>query len=236
LGPANLVQEPQEPQEPREPQEPQVRTHPIFVAVYDRMNESVERRYLGRRRERLLGGLTGQVLDVGAGTGVNVGYFKQVALVVAAEPNPAMRAKLARRLAQATVPVELCGARAEALPFPDGTFDVVVFTLALCSIADPNRALIEAKRVLQPNGRLVVLEHVRGEGLLAFWQDRLAPVWSRFGAGCRPNRDTRAAITQAGFTFDEIEEFAELPRSVLTRTMMQGSATVARGPEGSATT
>ena len=203
-----------------------MRTHPIFVAVYDRMNESVERRFVGRRRERLLGALTGQVLDVGAGTGVNVAYFKQAARVVAAEPNPAMRAKLQPKLAQATVPVEVCAARAEALPFPDGAFDHVVFTFALCTVADPNQALIEARRVLRPGGTLVVLEHVRGEGRLARWQDRLAPVWSRLGGGCRPNRDTRAAITQAGFTFDEIEEFAELPRSVLTRTMLQGSATV----------
>ncbi len=89
-------------------------------------------------------------------------------------------------------------------------------------------ALAEARRVLKLGGQLVVVEHVRGEGKLARRQDRWDSVWSRFGAGCHPNRDTRAAIERAGFTFDELEQFAELPRWVLTRTMLQGT------PPGSA--
>jgi len=131
------------------------------------MMAPVERRFLSPRRERLLRGLTGHVLDVGAGTGANLPYFKHEARVVAAEPDPAMRAKLERKLAQPTVPVEVSNATAESLPFPDATFDAVVFTLALCTVADPNEALAQARRVLKPGGRLVVLEHVRGEGRLA---------------------------------------------------------------------
>jgi SAM-dependent methyltransferase len=191
---------------------------------------------LGPRRERLLAGLTGDVLDVGAGTGVNLPYFEKATRVVAIEPSAPMRARLQRKAEQVSVPVEVCDATAEAQPcleptvigfdaVADASFDAVVFTLALCTIPDPGAALAEARRVLKLGGQLVVLEHVRGEGKLARRQDRWDPVWSRFGAGCHPNRDTRAAIERAGFTFDGLEQFAELPRWVLTRTMLQGTAT-----------
>ncbi len=70
-----------------------------------------------------------------------------------------------------------------ALRHPDACFGAVVFTLVLCSVASPDRALAKARRVLRPDGRLIVLEHVRGRGRLACWQDRLAPVWSRLNAG-----------------------------------------------------
>ena len=75
--------------------------------------------------------------------------------------------------------------------------------------------------MLKPGGALVVLEHVRGTGQLARRQDRWAPLWSRFGGGCQPNRETRSAIERAGFSFDEVDEFTDLPRWVLTRTMLQ---------------
>ncbi len=200
-------------------------THRIFAAIYDRMNAPLERHVLGPRRERLLTGLTGDVLDVGAGTGVNLPYFEKATRVVAVEPSAPMRARLQRKAELASVPVEVCDATAESLPFPDASFDAVVFTLALCTIPDPDAALAEARRVLKLGGQLVVLEHVRGEGRLARRQDRWDPVWSRFGAGCHPNRDTRTAIERARFTFDEAEQFAELPHWVLTRTMLQGTAT-----------
>ena len=198
--------------------------HRIFARIYDAMNAPLERRYLRARRERLLGTLTGQVLEVAAGTGANTPYFTRASRVVAVEPSAAMRARLDRKLDQAVVPLEVRDASAEALPFPNATFDAVVFTLALCTIPHPDTALAEARRVLKPGGKLAVLEHVRGTGRLARRQDRWAPVWSRLGAGCQPNRDTRSAIEDAGFTFDEVEEFTELPRWVLTRTMLQGTA------------
>ncbi len=200
------------------------RGHPIFAAVYDAMNRPLERQLFGQRRARLLADLTGTVLDVGAGTGANLRYFRHANLVVAAEPDPAMRARLARKLSEASVPVEIAAAPAEDLPYPAGSFDTVVATLVLCTVADPARALAEIRRVLVPGGSLVVLEHVRGEGRLATWQDRLTPLWSRLAAGCHPNRDTRAAIERAGFGFRHVEEFAPLPSWVLTRTMLEAVA------------
>lgn len=200
------------------------RGHPLFAAVYDVINRPLEAQLFGERRARLLADLTGTVLDVGAGTGANLRHFRRANRVVAAEPDPAMRVRLARKLAEARVPVEIVAAPAEDLPYPDGSFDAVVATLVLCTVADPARALAEIRRVLKPGGSLVVLEHVRGQGRLATWQDRLTPLWSRLAAGCHPNRDTRAAIERAGFTFRQVEEFAPLPAWVLTRTMLEAVA------------
>ena len=203
------------------------RSHWVFAAAYDPVSRPLERAVLGERRARLLAGLTGQVLDVGAGTGVNLPYLGRASRVVAAEPDAAMRRRLAARLAQVAVPVELSSDPAERLRYPDASFDAVVFTLVLCSVASPDRALAEARRVLRPTGCLVVLEHVRGPGPLARWQDRMTPLWARVNAGCHLGRDTAAAVQRAGFTIDQAEVFDPFPRWVLARPML---AAVARPP------
>jgi len=200
------------------------RTHWVFAAAYDPMTRSLERAILGERRARLLAGLDGQVLDVGAGTGANLPYLRQASRVVAAEPDAAMRRRLAARLAQAAVPVELSSDPAERLRYPDASFDAVVFTLVLCSVTSPDRALAEARRVLRPSGRLIVLEHVRGAGTLARWQDRVTPLWSLLNAGCHPGRDTAAAIERAGFTFERVEYSDPYPRLVPARPMLEAVA------------
>ena len=173
------------------------RAHWVFATAYDPLTRSLERAILGARRARLLAGLDGQVLDVGAGTGANLPYLRQASRVVATEPDAAMRRRLAARLAQVTVPVELSSDPAERLRYPGASFDAVVFTLVLCTVSSPDRALAEARRVLRPSGRLIVLEHVRGTGTLARWQDRVTPLWSLLNAGCHPGRDTAAAIRRA---------------------------------------
>ena len=119
---------------------------------------------LGARRARLLADLAGQVLDGGAGTGANLPYLHSASGVVAAEPDPAMRRQIAANLAGAPVPAEFTGDVAEALHQPDASFGAVVLTQVLCTVGDPDRALGEARRVLRPGGRLIVLEHVRGSG------------------------------------------------------------------------
>ncbi|CAM2984229.1 class I SAM-dependent methyltransferase [Saccharomonospora xinjiangensis] len=202
-----------------------MRAHRIFAACYDRMNGAAERSFLGRRREALLHNLTGSVLDVGAGTGANLPHLRSAERIVAVEPDPAMRARLAPRAAAADVPVEVSDASAEALPFADGSFDAVVFTLVLCTVADPDAALSEARRVLRDDGKLVLLEHVRGEGRLARVQDRITPVWKFFGAGCHPNRDTLSTLRRRGeFEIDEVEEFSEVPQWVPASPMIQVTA------------
>ena len=181
--------------------------HRVFAAVYDRLNAGAERTWLGKRRADLVARATGQVLEVGAGTGANLAHYRGVERVVAAEPDPAMRARLRFRLGRATVPVEVSDAPAEHLGLRDASIDTVVCTLVLCSVADPDATLAELRRVLRPGGQLLVLEHVRGDGRRARWQDRVTPLWRLVGAGCHPNRDTVAAIERAGFHLDHQERF-----------------------------
>lgn len=200
------------------------RGHRVFATFYDRMTGPLERAILAEQRSRLLGGLREQILDVGAGRGANLPYFAPGSTVVAAEPDPAMRARLAAKLAGARVPVELTSDTAETLRHPGGTFDAVVFTLVLCTVADPDRALAEARRVLKPSGQLIVLEHVRGTSQLARWQDRLTPVWSRLNPGCHLGRDTAATIQRAGFTLEQAETFDPFPRWVPARPLLAAIA------------
>jgi ubiquinone/menaquinone biosynthesis C-methylase UbiE len=197
----------------------------MWGRLYDCVNGPLERSILAPRRAGLLGELSGIIVDVGAGTGSNLAYFRSARRVIAAEPAAGMRRRLAARLASASCPVELLDARAESLPVADGSVDAVVFTCVLCSVADVDRSLAEARRALKPGGRLVVLEHVRGTGRLARWQDRITPVWSRLAGGCHPNRDIEPAIRRAGFEVDEVERFDSFPPWVPTRPMLQALAT-----------
>jgi ubiquinone/menaquinone biosynthesis C-methylase UbiE len=203
---------------------PRQREHWVFAAVYDRVTSPLEHSVLGERRVRLLAGLGGEVLDVGAGTGANLPYLRQASRVVAAEPDTAMRKRLAARLARTAVPVEVTSDAAEKLRYPDASFDAVVFTLVLCSVASPDQALAEARRVLRPCGCLIILEHVRGTGRLARWQDRVTPLWTRLNAGCHPGRDTATAIERAGFTMERAEYFDPFPRQVPTRPWLEAVA------------
>lgn len=181
--------------------------HPIFAALYDWLGGAAERGWMGRRRSRLLAEASGSVLEIGGGTGANLAHYREAAYVVVAEPDPFMRGKLRRKLGAARVPVEVSEAGAEALPFSDGSFDAVVSTLVLCTVPDQGVALAEIRRVLRPGGRLLFIEHVRGEGSVAGVQDRILPVWKRLFAGCHPNRDTLASIQAAGFEVRDLEHF-----------------------------
>ena len=188
-----------------------VSEHRVVAALYDRMTATAERTVLGPRRASLLGELTGRVLDVGAGTGANLPYYRSADEVVALEPDAAMRRRLVAKTPACPVPVTVDESGAGELPAADGTVDAVVFTLVLCTVPDPGRALAEARRVLRPGGWLVAIEHVLGSGRPAVWRHRLAPLWSRVAAGCRLDRDTVPAIRAAGFAIDELDEFLAGP-------------------------
>jgi ubiquinone/menaquinone biosynthesis C-methylase UbiE len=181
--------------------------HPIFAALYDPLGAAMERRWMGRRRELLLSGTRGEVLEVGGGTGANLSHYGGVDRVTVIEPDPFMRERLGPKSREARVPVEVSAAGAEALPFADGSFDIVVSTLVLCTVPDQGSALREIRRVLRPDGRLLFIEHVRASGSMARWQDRIEPLWKRLLAGCHPNRDTVTAIKRAGFEMETLESF-----------------------------
>jgi len=109
------------------------------------------------------------------------------------------------------VPIRVVAGTAEALPAPDASFDAVVASLVLCTVADPDQALAEVRRVLRPGGRLRFYEHVRAsDPRLARWQDRLERPWGWLVGGCHPNRDTVAAITAAGLRVIQLDRF-DLP-------------------------
>jgi ubiquinone/menaquinone biosynthesis C-methylase UbiE len=166
------------------------------------------------------------VLEIGGGTGANLSHYQDVNRVVVAEPDPFMRRRLTRKLEDARVPIEVSTAGAEELPFSDRSFDTVVSTLVLCTVPDQVSALDEIRRVLRPGGRLLFIEHVRAAGSTARWQDRLEPLWRRLLGGCHPNRDTVAAIEEAGF---EIETFESFHPPVFLSSLtphVQGSATI----------
>jgi ubiquinone/menaquinone biosynthesis C-methylase UbiE len=201
-----------------------MRQHRVYAAVYEKMTGPLERAVLGERRAGLLNALDGQVLDVGAGTGANLPHYQHASQVIAAEPDPAMRRRLTANAATARVPVEVTSDTAESLRHADASIDAVVFTLVLCSVANPDRALAEARRVLRPSGRLIVLEHVRGSGSLAGWQDRLTPLWSLVNAGCHLGRDIAAAIERTGFTFERAESFDPFPKWTPARPLLEAVA------------
>jgi ubiquinone/menaquinone biosynthesis C-methylase UbiE len=173
--------------------------------LYDLMARGAEERELGERRHALVGQLEGDVLEIGAGTGATLPHYERASRVVALEPDTSMSSRIPEKVAAANVPIELVDGSAEAIPFPDATFDAVVSTFMLCSVADPAAVLAEVRRVLKPNGKLVLLEHVRGEGRLARWQDRLTPLHRRLAGNCHLNRDTRATVGAAGFETADVE-------------------------------
>ena len=153
------------------------------------------------RRSTLLAGACGRVVEIGAGTGLNVDHYPdEVAELVLVEPEQAMRRRLARRLQRHARVAEIVDAPAERLPLPDASVDTVVSTLVLCTVDQPERALREIARVLRPDGQLLFIEHVRaGSRILAACQDHLLEPWRRFAGGCRCNRPTVELMRACGF-------------------------------------
>ncbi|WP_257459322.1 class I SAM-dependent methyltransferase [Archangium lipolyticum] len=151
---------------------------------------------LDRARHRLVEGLSGDVLEVGTGTGLLPSYPPSVASTVAIDIDPDMLARARLRRPGVT----LLQADVQQLPFPDRSFDAVVSCLVFCSVEEPARGLAEIRRVLRPGGQLRMLEHVRSpRPALAHLQDGLNPVWCRMSGGCRLNRETVPLVEAAGF-------------------------------------
>jgi ubiquinone/menaquinone biosynthesis C-methylase UbiE len=169
------------------------------AAMYEPFLALGERRGGESRRVSLLGDLRGSVLEIGAGTGLNLPHYPAaVDELVLTEPDPGMAARLSRRVTAGRARV--VPAPAESLWFPDGAFDAVVSTMVLCTVPDPAAALDEIARVLRPGGRLVLIEHVLSPSpRLARWQRRLATPWAAFAAGCRCDRDTVTLLSRAGW-------------------------------------
>ena len=167
--------------------------------LYDAICALAERRGLGRWRRWLTQGARGRTLDLGCGTGRNLPLFPAGARAIGLDPEMDSLRRARRRAPG--VPL-VCGS-AEALPFRDRSFDTVVSGLVFCSVPDARRGLVEVGRVLRPDGRLRLLEHVRStRPWKARLQDRLERPWVRVSGGCHPNRDTERAVEAAGFAIE----------------------------------
>jgi ubiquinone/menaquinone biosynthesis C-methylase UbiE len=152
-------------------------------------------------RERLLAEAEGRVLEIGAGSGVNLPFYGARATeVLGLEPHPKLRSMASSR------GFRLVQGSAEAIPLERASVDTVVTTWTLCSIPDIEVALREMRRVLRPGGRLLFVEHgLAPDAGVRRWQHRLTPVWKRIGGGCHLDREIHQLIREAGFTMERIE-------------------------------
>jgi ubiquinone/menaquinone biosynthesis C-methylase UbiE len=179
---------------------------------------SMSTEQVAAERQRVVPRATGTVLEIGAGTGLNLPFYdRAVERLQALEPSREMWALAARRAAAVSFPVEAVTASAEAIPLGDRSVDTVVTTFTLCSIPDPLRALGEMRRVLRPAGRLLFVEHGRSlDGRIAAWQDRLNRPWRALSGGCNLNREIDDLVVKAGFQLREIERgYGEGPRPMV---------------------
>lgn len=198
-----------------------------FAALYDRAFEATEEAGLREMRREALSTAQGRTIDLGAGTGANLDLYPEaVTDLVLAEPDPHMLKQLRVKAGEKGIAAEVSDASAEDLPFPDASFDTAIFTLVLCTVPNPERALAETARVLKPGGKLLFLEHVRAEDAgLARWQDRLEKPWRFLGDGCHCNRDTVANIEASPFTVEQVES-GKLPKAPpIVRPLVRGQAT-----------
>lgn len=186
----------------------------IFSAAYDPFMSVVEKNALSGRRRALLSGLTGKILELGCGTGINFEFYGAGAEVLALEPSDAMRAQAETRLGQNTF-----AARIQTRPWllederlssevKPGSLDAIICTLVLCTVPDPAATLSRLKTLLKPGGQLIALEHVRAKTGAGQWvQNVMNPLWRHMAEGCQLNRDTHATIEAAGFRAANKEDF-----------------------------
>src|ERR1700744_5254436 len=199
----------------------------FFALTYDRQMARTEQAGLHACAERRLASTSGDVLEIGGGTGANLAcYGPAVTTLTITEPQPPMLRRLEASARSRWPSARILRAPAEDLPFDDGSFDVAVSTLVLCGVDDQPQALRELRRVLRPGGRLLFMEHVRAEDgeRLARWQDRMRPIGVRMAHGCRCNRRTVDGIRNAGFELLDLErdEMKHVPPFV--RPLVVGAA------------
>ena len=190
--------------------------NPLFARYFARFGGRNEERGNRELRQEMLAGLSGRVLEVGPGNGLNFPHYPPSVLeVVAVEPEPYLRSHAVEAASAAPVPIHVTDGTADTLPVADGSFDAVVVSGLLCSVADAPAALAEFHRVLRPGGELRFYEHVRSRDVLfAGYQQAADLVWPRLMGGCHPQRQTRAAIDQV-FTIEACRGFRFPPNAFL---------------------
>ena len=191
--------------------------NPLFARYFNRFGARREERGNRELRREMLAGLSGRVIEVGAGNGLNFPHYPlAVREVVAVEPEPYLRARATEAAAAAPVPVLVTDGTAGDLPAADGEFDAVVVSGLLCSVPDPPPALAEFRRVLRPGGQLRFYEHVRSrDAVFARYQQAADLIWPHLMGGCHVDRQTLAAIGQV-FTIGECRGFRFPPSAAFS--------------------
>lgn len=188
--------------------------HPLFARIYMRTVERREALGEDEYRRKLLSGLTGRVIELGAGPGNNFSFYPpDVGHVLAVEPESLLRGEAVKNAAKAPVEVTVVDGVSGRLPADDASLDAAVTSLVLCSVPDQGRALAELRRVLRPGGELRFYEHVIAHHPVAATLQRLADAifWPRLAGGCHMSRDTGSAFERAGFTLEWCERFTFSP-------------------------
>jgi ubiquinone/menaquinone biosynthesis C-methylase UbiE len=179
----------------------------LFAFWYDKLNYAVEWRLTDYRR-RTAGRATGDVLEIGGGTGVNLRFYPHNIDLTMVEPNPHMVPQLQRRAKKHNIELTIVPDYGEALSFDDESFDTVVTTLVLCTVKDLDKVVSEARRVLRPGGSFYFYEHVQSHNeRRQKWENFFNPFWKWATTGCNLNRDIEGAIRRGGFTEVDVDEF-----------------------------
>ncbi len=202
-----------------------------FARIYGPTVWPGERRGMRTLRKTLLAKARGRTVEIGAGTGLNLTHYpNDLDELVVAEPDPAMRRRLERKLVQLGRSARVIDAPAERLPFADASVDTVVSTLVLCTVEDPDVVLHEIVRVLRPGGQLLLIEHVRSESpRLARWQDRCAPAWQGFARGCRCNRATAQLLAAHGLSLADVHSTTWRAMPPIVRPLIAGRVQIGTG-------
>ncbi len=201
--------------------------HPLFARFYTHVLARNEPAEIRAHRDELLAGLSGRVVEVGAGSGANFPHYPpEVTEVVAVEPEAYLREQAVVAAAAAAVNVTVLDGIADALPLEDASCDAAVACLVLCSVPDQASALAELRRVLKPGGELRFYEHVRADSSRMARAQEIADrtVWPRAFGGCHTARDTVAAIEAAGFALERRRDLRVAPAFLPVSTQTIGVA------------
>ncbi|MDY0191090.1 MAG: methyltransferase domain-containing protein [Desulfuromonas sp.] len=198
-----------------------------MATTYDFIMQSTERRCLGAWRGEILAEATGAVLEIGAGTGINLPYFpEQLTSLQLCEPDPHMRRKLSRTVSSSKrEDIAICPWTAEQIDLPDNSIDTIVSTLVLCSVNSLQSSLKEIYRLLKPGGTFIFMEHIlAADPKTKLWQQRIEPFWGLCAGECHLTRDTATEITATGFHIEQLTEAAMIGAPTFVKRTVRGRA------------